>query len=606
MNLFRRTPEPQQPEWQLRLQEGDWDGLKKSEGCPPELCRLLQEHEEYQQLEAVVQGLPAMMKRVSQLQGHLQSGLEALGSSLGEINDRTSDQHRFVDETQKHLAEGDHQSQLLRSEMEQKLSEVQEFFSGRFEELKRQLQEKASNSRKVIDTIDDIGQTVHLLSLNATIEAAHAGDAGRGFVVVANEVRNLAMKTRESAREAFQQIDLSHIEQQLEDLLEQSDKELGTLNERVGGTMTSLTTLLASMHQHLEEIEANNRVIQATVELSDTTRERIHNRSDWTRSLSCDLAQLISAGNLQQQRAPADYEKLRKVEYLPASREDRLARIRQRGEIRVAIEPKFVGVSFHPHPGDELAGFDADMARAFAAYLGVKCTFIEHPWDLCTQLLDCGAARGEPPADLVWSALPPDPVYDDVAFSVPYLYLPYVLARRKGDERIQGIHSLQGRVLGCINDPAAFATLEDAGLRWRANKGKSGGKVELGNLLAYTDQSWIHDALAKGVVDAFAVDLPIYYWAAHDPQSPWYGQLELLPQNLADSLWHYTVGVKADADSYTLLKVINEFIRDFRGKDEYQRLCSQWVGDVLEDPSWRMMDGVTDETGLKRLFEASR
>lgn len=606
MQLFRRAQEPPLPLWQLRLQEGDWEGLQQCEGVPAALQQLLLQRQEYQQLDSILQGLPAMMKRIGQLQNHLQSGLEALEGSLGEINDRTADQHRFVDQTQQHLAEGDHQSQLLRSEMEQKLTEVHRFFSSQFAGLQRQLQEKASNSRSVIDTIDEIGQTVHLLSLNATIEAAHAGDAGRGFVVVANEVRNLALRTRESAREAFAQIDLSHIEQQLVDLLNESEKELNGLNERVGGTMTLLTSLLSSMHQHLEEIEANNRVIQATVELSDTTRERIRNRSDWTRDLSQDLGSLLKPENLQQEQAVMRYDALRRTEYLPAGREDRLARIRSRGEIRVAIEPKFVGMSFHPRPGDELQGFDADMARAFARHLGVKCTFIEHPWDLCTQLLDCGAGRGEPPADLVWSALPPDPVYDEVAFSVPYLYLPYVLARRKGDERIQGIHSLNGKVLGCINDPAAFATLEEAGLRWRANKTRSGGRVELGNLLAYTDQSWIHDALAKGVVDAFAVDLPIYYWASHDPKSPWYGQLELLPQNLAGDLWSYTVGVKADADNYTLLKVINEFVRDFRRQDEYQRLCAQWVGEVYEDPSWKPMTGVAVESTLQHLSEEAR
>ena len=214
--------------------------------------------------------------------------------------------------------------------------------------------------------------------------------------------------------------------------------------------------------------------------------------------------------------------------------------------------------------------------------------------------------RGEPPADLMWSALPPDPGYEDLAFSIPYLFLPYVLARRKGDEQIKGVQCLEGKVLGCINDPAAFATLEEAGLRWRANKNRSGGKVELGNLLAYTDQSWIHDALAKGVVDAFAVDLPIYYWACENPQSPWYGQLEVLPDNLASSLWEYTVGVKAEAENYTLLKTVNEFIREFGATEEYTQLCQQWVGGNYQVANWQPMEGVADESTLQKQFEASR
>ncbi|MAD47060.1 MAG: chemotaxis protein [Oceanospirillaceae bacterium] len=605
MKLFRRS-QPEAPGWPLLLENADWDALQQSHDLPPALQQLLHEREAARELQGLVNELPAMMQRIRHLQQHLQSGLEALDGSLGEINDRTSDQHRFVDETQRHLAEGDHQSQRLRSEMEQKLKEVHEFFSSRFAELQAQLKEKAEHSRAVIDTIDSIGQTVHLLSLNATIEAAHAGDAGRGFVVVANEVRNLAMQTRESAKEAFEQIDLSQIENQLVALLDQSETELGSLNERVAGAMTSLTDLLGSMHEHLEEIEGNNRVIQATVELSDTTRSRMHNRSDWTVRLSEELQGLLSMDMENPQPARNSFNDLRKTEYLPASHEDHLARIRARGEIRVAIEPKFVGVSFHPDHGDELQGFDADMARAFARYLGVKCTFIEHPWDLCTQLLDCGAGRGEPPADLMWSALPPDPGYEDLAFSIPYLFLPYVLARRKGDEQIKGVQCLEGKVLGCINDPAAFATLEEAGLRWRANKNRSGGKVELGNLLAYTDQSWIHDALAKGVVDAFAVDLPIYYWACENPQSPWYGQLEVLPDNLASSLWEYTVGVKAEAENYTLLKTVNEFIREFGATEEYTQLCQQWVGGNYQVANWQPMEGVADESTLQKQFEASR
>lgn len=606
MKLFQRTERQPIPDWLQWLSEGNQEALQSCTHLPPLLHELLQQQQDMRQLEQVVDGLPAVMKRITQLQNHLQHGLEALNGSLGEINQRTSDQHRFVDQTQQHLAEGDHQSQVLRSEMELKLSEVQEFFSSQFAHLRQQLQEKAASSRSVIDTIDEIGQTVHLLSLNATIEAAHAGDAGRGFVVVANEVRNLAMRTRESVKEAFIQVDLSHIEQQLVDMLHQSESELSTLNERVGGTMSSLTGLLSSMHSYLQEIENNNRVIQATVGLSDITRERIHNRSQWTQELGQDLQQLVRSDVMLSSGAAQAYEDLRQREYLPRNQEDRLARIRRRGELRVAIEPKFVGVSFHAKPGDELQGFDADMARAFARYLGVKCTFIEHPWDLCTQLLDCGARRGEPPADLVWSALPPDPGYEGIAFSEPYLFLPYVLARRKGDERITGINSLQGKVLGCINDPAAFATLEQAGLRWRGNSNKRGGKVELGNLLAYTDQSWIHDALAKGVVDAFAVDLPIYYWASNNPQSPWYGQLEILPGNLAGELWHYTVGVKADADNYSLLKSVNEFITEFRAKEEYRRLCTGWVGHVYEDNHWQFAPGVATGNTLRQLFEETR
>ncbi len=592
------------PDWQQYLHDGNHNALLQCPDAPPLLRDLLEQQQDLSQLQQLTHQLPPLMERMGKLQTHLQQGLDTLGGSLGEINDRTSDQRQFVARTRQQLQQGDQHNQQLKQETEQKLQQVIEFFLSRFQQLQRQVAEKSSSSRAVIDVIDDIGQTVHLLSLNATIEAAHAGEAGRGFVVVANEVRDLALRTRASATEAFKQIDLSFIEEQLDELLHQSEDELHGLNDRVGGALQTIADIQQNMQQQLDEIDNNNRVIQATVELIDVTRDRINNRSEWAGDLSRDLQQLWQQSELPQQASRM--QSLRKQEYFHDGQREHLERILQRGELRVAIEPKFVGVSFHPHAGGELQGFDADMARAFAKQLGVKCRFIEHPWNLCPQLLDCGAKRGEPAADLMWSALPPDPGYHDMAFSNPYLFLPYILARRTGDQRINSIADLQGKVLGCIDDPAAFATLEQCGLRWRSNKMVSGGKAELSNLLAYTDQSWIHDALANGIVDAFAVDLPIYYWASQNPASPWFGKLEILPGNLAAEMWNYTVAVKAEAENYTLLKAVNEFIGNFRNTTEYQQLCEKWLGDNHRDPYWKFPSGVKGDEQLRQLYSEHR
>lgn len=442
------------------------------------------------------------------------------------------------------------------------------------------LNDRAVELQRVLEGITRIGNTVRMLALNATIEAARAGEAGRGFAVVSQEVRSLAQDTLKSADQAAHAVQLNDLQGELSQLAELTRNTLTNVAAAVEETNGHLRQAFARTIAEVEQMAENNRVLREVLAGIETAAERARVKDAWVRDL---LTRAIASW---ESAAPAAaFADLLRAESIHAeSGFDRLAEVKRRGRLRVALEPDFKGLSFRKpgaSPNAKLVGLDVEYAEAFAKWLGVPAEFVPHPWDLCTEVLHAGRKPGEIEADVVWSALPPNLRWRGVAYSEPYTYLRYVLARRSGDTRIGGIADLEGKVLGCINDPAAFATLEAAGIRWAANLAKPGGKVKLANLIAYTDQGRIHDCLADGSVDAFAVDKPIYHWASTGSDSPWRGKIECLPVDLAADPWYYAVGVADDPSSYHLLKALNEFIRWFAGRPERAEIERRWQGEVV-------------------------
>lgn len=137
------------------------------------------------------------------------------GDSALRIIERAQRLDATMNELNSYLADVDLDASDLKDDIESntgQIKNVAEFIQHLPDKMQsdydtiHQLTEEIINLTAMINMIQEIGKQTNLLALNAAIEAARAGDAGRGFSVVADEVRTLAQKSTEAAEEIERRI----------------------------------------------------------------------------------------------------------------------------------------------------------------------------------------------------------------------------------------------------------------------------------------------------------------------------------------------------------------------------------------------------------------
>jgi len=188
----------------------------------------------------------------------LTSSMNEMTSSVQEVSTNISDTASAAQKADIETKEG---NQMVESTIDA-IQQLAGGISGAAKAI-NQLEKDSSEIGSVLDVIKGVADQTNLLALNAAIEAARAGEHGRGFAVVADEVRTLAGRTQKSTEEIVEIINkLQSGTRQAKQIMAQSSEEASSVvekAEKAGGSLVTISEAVTQINNMSTQIASSSK-----------------------------------------------------------------------------------------------------------------------------------------------------------------------------------------------------------------------------------------------------------------------------------------------------------------------------------------------------------